>query len=148
MYKRILVPFDGSKLSNKALASAIKLAKLARASLLVLHVVPRLDPVLFADGYTPADGEWIDNYRKSARVEGKNRLRRAAATAKRARVRCTTKMVDSDQPYRAIISAARGHGCDLIMMASHGRRGLSALLLGSETAKVLTHCKRPVLVVR
>jgi nucleotide-binding universal stress UspA family protein len=148
MYNHILVPIDGSKLSYKALGSAIKLAKLAGAPLTVLHIVARVDPVLFAEGYPAAGSEWIDDYEQTARNEGKKHLSRAASTAKAAGVRCASKMVTSSQPHQAIISTARSRRCDLIVMASHGRRGLSALLLGSETTKVLTHCKRAVLVVR
>lgn len=148
MYKRILVPIDGSKLSEKALAAAIDLARLARAPLVVLHVVARMEPVLFADGYVPADVAWMARYEKNARRRGTRHLRKAAAAAKSAGVRCTTRMVRSAQPHQSIIAAARSGNCDLIVMASHGRRGLSALLLGSETTKVLTHCRRPVLVVR
>lgn len=148
MYKRILVPIDGSKLSDRALASAIDLAKLARAPLVVIHVVQRIEPVLFADGYVPAEAAWMAKYEKNAKRRGSRHLRKAAAAAKSAGVRCTTRMVKSSQPHQAIIATARSRNCDLIVMASHGRRGLSALLLGSETTKVLTHCRRPVLVVR
>jgi nucleotide-binding universal stress UspA family protein len=148
MYKRILVPIDGSKLSDKALASAIKIAKLTKAPLAVLHVVSHINPIVFTDGNFPADAEWMDKYEKSARKEGRQHLRKAADAAKSAGVRCTTRMLTSSQPHQAIIATARSRGCDLIVMASHGRRGLSAMLLGSETIKVLTHCKRPVLVVR
>ena len=148
MYKRILVAVDGSKLSEKALASAIPLAKLVRAPLVVVHVVERIEPVLFADGYTPAEAVWMAKYEKNARRRGSRHLRKAAAAAKSAGVRCTTRLVRSSQPHRAIIATARSRNCDVIVMASHGRRGLSALILGSETTKVLTHCKRPVLVVR
>jgi nucleotide-binding universal stress UspA family protein len=148
MYKRILVPIDGSKLSNKALASAIKMAKLAGAHLTVLHVVPSVNAVMFADAYVHAEAAWMENYEKSARKEGGKHLRKAAEAAKTAGVRCTTRMLTSSQPHQGIIATARSRGCDLVVMASHGRRGLSALLLGSETTKVLTHCRRPVLVVR
>jgi len=133
---------------KKALASAIDLAKLARASLVVIHVVERIEPILFADGYIPADAQWMANYDKNARRRGNRHLRKAAATAKSTGVRCTTRLVRLSQPHHAIVATARGRNCDVIVMASHGRRGVSALLLGSETTKVLTHCKRPVLVVR
>lgn len=148
MYKHILVPIDGSKLSDRALGSAIKMAKLSGAALDVLHVVSSVNPVLFVDGYAAADAAWIEKLAKSARRKARRYLRKAADMAKAARVRCTTRMVTSGQPHRAIIATARSRNCDLIVMASHGRRGLSALVLGSETVKVLTHCKRPVLVVR
>jgi nucleotide-binding universal stress UspA family protein len=148
MYKHILVPIDGSKLSARALTAAIGMAKLAAARLTVLHVVSRVNPIMFADGYVVAETAWMEKYEKTARKEGRKHLRNAALAAKTAGVRCTTRIVKSDQPHQAIIAAARGRDCDLIVMASHGRRGLSALVLGSETVKVLTHCKRPVLVVR
>ena len=148
MYQHILVPIDGSKLSDKALATAIRMAKLTRARLTVLHVVSRVDPVMFAAGDMVADPAWLEGYEKTARADGRKFLRKAADAAKAAKVRCTTKLVTSGQPHRTIIATARSGGCDLIVMASHGRRGWSALLLGSETTKVLTHCKRAVLVVR
>ena len=148
MYKHILVPIDGSKLSDKALASAILITKQNRASLTVLNVVPRISPAIFAEGFVPAQADWIEKFDRQARQKARQYLRKAAQAAKAGGVRCDTRIVKSGQPHHAIFATARSRNSDLIVMASHGRRGLSALLLGSETIKVLTHCRRPVLVVR
>lgn len=147
MYRHILVPIDGSRLSLKALHSAVNLARLARSRLTVLHVVTPFDPLLYTEGYVVGAG-LMQDYEAAARDKGKHYLERAAAAARKAGVRCATRLVASDLPYKAIIAEARRRNCDCIVMASHGRSGLSALVLGSETTKVLTHCRRPVLVVR
>jgi len=147
MFKHVLVPTDGSRLSHKALNAAFKLAKTAGARLTVLHVVARFNPILFADGYIP-DVDLLRRNEEADRKKGLAYLERAAAASKRLGIRCTTKLVKADAPHRAIIATARSNNCDVIVMASHGRGNLSALLMGSETTQVLTHCKRPVLVVR
>jgi len=147
MIKHILVPTDGSKLSSKALSAAVDIAKLARARLSVLHIVARLDPALYAADYV-LDPAVLEDSAKKARQEGRKYLQKAQETARRAGVRCAVQLVKSEQVYKGIIAAARQRDCDPIVMASHGRRGISALVLGSETTKVLTHCRRPVLVVR
>jgi nucleotide-binding universal stress UspA family protein len=147
VYKHILVPIDGSRLSLKALNSAVKLARLARARLTVLHVVAPFDPMIYAEGYV-VGAETMKDYEAAASEKGRQHLERAAGAARKAGVECAMRLVTSGLPYKAIIAEARRRDCDCIVMASHGRSGLSALVLGSETTKVLTHCKRPVLVVR
>jgi nucleotide-binding universal stress UspA family protein len=147
MYKHILIPIDGSRLSLKALNKAVKLAKLARARLTIMHVAAAFDPMLYAEGYV-AGADLLKECETAARTAGKEFLARAASAAQKAGVVCTTRLVTAREPHRAIIAEARNRNCDLIVMASHGRRGLSALVLGSETTKVLTHCRRQVLVVR
>ena len=147
MYKHLLVPIDGSRLSLKALNSAVKLARLARARLTVMHVVAPFDPLIYAEGYV-VGAETLKDYEAAAREKGEQHLQRAAGAARKAEVECATRLVTSNFPYKAIIAEARHRKCDVIVMASHGRRGITSLLLGSETTKVLTHCRRPVLVVR
>ena len=149
MYTHILVPTDGSALSDKAVEAAIKLAKLAGARITAFHTmepyplqgayaaeasgVPELQPEIFA--------ERSEEYAK--RVP-----QAVASAAAAANVECTTDYATSHSPYQAIVDKARTQGCDLIVMASHGRRGLEGFLLGSETQKVLTHTSIPVLVYR
>lgn len=147
MFKHILVPTDGSRLSHKAMSTAMKLAKLADSRLTVLHVVARINPLLFAEGYV-IEPDLLKDYEAAEREKGEKYLIKAEAAAKRLGVRCATRLVSSDTPHKAIISTARSRDCDVIVMASHGRGNLSALLMGSETTQVLAHCKRPVLVVR
>lgn len=147
MFKHILVPTDGSRLSHKAMNAAMKLAKLADSRLTVLHVVARINPLLFAEGYV-IEPDLLKDYEAAELEKGEKYLKKAAAAAARMGVHCTTRLVTSDTPHKAIISTARSRDCDVIVMASHGRNNLSALLMGSETTQVLTHCKRPVLIVR
>lgn len=147
MYKHIMVPIDGSRLSLKALNSAVKLARLAGSRLTVLHVVAPFDPLIYAEGYV-VGAEALKDYEEAAREKGEQHLKRAAGAARRAGVECATRLVTSSFPHKAIIAEARRRNCDVIVMASHGRRGIRAILLGSETTKVLTHCRVPVLVVR
>ncbi len=147
MFKKILVPTDGSKLSRQAVKAAVELARDTGASLVVVNVQPPFQPPVVAEVpvayvYTPKE------YEESAGKSARKILDDAAKLATAAGVQAQTAFVFDPSPYEAIIAAARKHKCDLIMMASHGRRGLSGLLLGSETQKVLTHCKIPVLVHR
>jgi nucleotide-binding universal stress UspA family protein len=147
MFKHILLPTDGSPLSNKAVARGIEFARKIKARVTALHVVPEFK--LIGDEsfalLTPALKKRLDD---EARVRTKKMLDAIARQARTRGVRCATLSVASDLPYQQIIATARKKKCDLIIMASHGRRGLSSLLLGSETAKVLLHSKIPVLVVR
>ena len=148
MYKHILVPTDGSALSAKALKTASELARGMQAKVTALHVIPSYMPPLAEEAavaytlYTPQE------YRKATEGHAKKMLEKAKAALAQKKVSCDTAFVTDDQPWHAIIKAARTKKCDLIVMASHGRRGLSGLLLGSETHKVLTHSKTPVLVCR
>lgn len=147
MYKHLLVPTDGSKLSNDALDRAIQFAKETGARLTALHVMPEYIPPAFAE--FPAAGQAsFAEFMKATEETAKTILDAAAQGAKAGGVQCETVSVRHTQPYRAIIDVAREKGCDLIFMSSHGRRGLSALVLGSETNKVLTHSSIPVLVFR
>jgi len=147
MFKHILLPTDGSRLSDRAVAAGIRFAGKIKARVTALHVVPEFRP--FADeGFAPMSPILKKRLDDEARARAAKMLDAIARAARSKRVRCATLTVASDLPYQEIIATARRKKCDLIMMASHGRRGLSSLLLGSETAKVLLHSKVPVLVVR
>ena len=147
MYKNLLVATDGSKLSDKAVAHAIGLAQAVRASLTVFYAAPDYPMPAYADGvvYEPVSRK---EYAAQCRKEADKILGVVAEKAKTARVPFTGTSAISSSPWEAILAAARKEKCDAIVMASHGRSGVAALVLGSETQKVLTHSKLPVLVVR
>jgi len=150
MFKHILLPSDGSELSGKAADMAIRLAKELGASLTAVHVVERYHPPFLKGDYKlpeiPALLKQRYEEETAARVERiLDTIKKAAAANG---VKCRAVAVRSDSPYEAIIKRAQKSACDVIVMASHGRRGLEGLLLGSETQKVLTHSAIPVLVCR
>lgn len=147
MFKHILLPTDGSELSNKAVKRGIEFAKKIKARVTAIHVVPEFK-VIADESLVPLSPTLKRRFEAEALTRAQRMLSTIARQAKARGVRCATMSVASDLPYQQIIAIARKKKCDLIMMASHGRRGLSSLLLGSETAKVLTHSKVPVLVVR
>jgi nucleotide-binding universal stress UspA family protein len=145
MYKHILIPTDGSELSRKAIEHGVALAKSVNAKVTALTVtapfhVFAIQPSMVT--YTP------EQYKKHAAEVAAKDLDVAKEAAKTAGISCDTICVEHEDPYRTIIDAAAQNACDLIVMASHGRRGISAVVLGSETVKVLTHSAVPVLVVR
>lgn len=149
MFKTILLPTDGSPLSAKAVDAAIRLARLAGARIVAFHVV---EPYPLQGAYA-AEGSGIaalqpENFAERGREYAKCVLDGVAAAAAAAKVPCSTSYAISHSAAEAIVAQARQEGCDLIVMASHGRRGLKGLLLGSETQKVLTHSAIPVLVYR
>lgn len=147
MYQRILVATDGSKLSKKAVNAAIGLAAACGATLVALKVSPRYPQNYFEGGtVVPVadvdriEGQWaqdaqktVDDVKKTAAAKG---------------VSAKAVVVKGDVVSDAVLSAANKHKCDLIVMASHGRRGIKRLLLGSETQHVLTHSAIPVLVLK
>jgi nucleotide-binding universal stress UspA family protein len=143
MYRRILVPTDGTELCSVALTAALDLALLGGGSIVGLHAGPpaRLDALAEED---PVRAAWLVERERN----GADALAWIARRAAEAGVACETKLVHHESPAAAIVEGARDHGCDLIVMASHGHGGLRARLLGSETWKVLSHCAIPVLVVR
>ena len=147
MFKHILLPTDGSKLSNRAVKRGIDFARKLKARLTALHVVPEFK-LMVDEGITPLHPVLKKRLEDEGRARAQRMLDAIARQARARGVRCATLSVASDLPYQQIIATARRNRCDLILMASHGRRGLSSLLLGSETAKVLLHSKIPVLVVR
>ena len=144
MFKKILLPTDGSELSLKAIQGGIEFAKALMASVVGVTVV---EPYSYSSlsEYRP---ESLDAYEQRMMKVAAERLGKVTEAAARGSVQVETVTTQSFSPYEAIIDAARDKGCDVIFMASHGRRGLSAVLLGSETQKVLTHSKIPVMVYR
>ena len=144
MYTNILIPTDGSELAGKAVQHGIALAKQISAKVTALTVLPPFhtfttDAQMIED--TP------DQYKVRMQKHAEKTLG-AVASGQAAGVACETVQVEHEHPYQAILDTAESKGCDLIVMASHGRHGISAIVLGSETVKVLTHCKIPVLVHR
>ncbi|KFI09103.1 universal stress protein [Massilia sp. BSC265] len=145
MYKRILLPTDGSNASQRAILSGIDFAKSIGAEVVAMTGTPEFHTFT-------ADSEMLEQtpeqYADASRVRGQRLLGEVLAVARDAGVPCTGVQVVSDEAYESIIRSAREHMCDLIVMASHGRKGVKALLLGSETQKVLVHSAIPVLVLR
>jgi nucleotide-binding universal stress UspA family protein len=148
MYKHILLPTDGSKLADKAVKQGIALAKSLGARVTVVNVTPEFRMVMDEGFVLPNSALLKKRFDDETSRRSKAVLEAHKATAVSSTVACETVMVTSGRPYDAIIKQAKKGKCDLIMMASHGRSGLSSILLGSETAKVLTHSTIPVLVVR
>ena len=148
MFKHILVCTDGSKLSDKAVDAAIGLARDHGAKLTGFHAtadypIASFPEYAFVAG-SLAPATWEADQEKHAR----RMLEKVEAKAKKAGVACDTRFSSALRPYEAILQAAKRARCDLIVMASHGRRGIQGIVLGSETNKVLTHSKLPVLVYR
>ena len=149
MYKHILVPTDGSELSDKAVEAAIKLAKLADARITAFHAV---EPYPLQGAYA-AEASGVAELQPEIFAErseeyAKRVLDAVGRAAAAANVQCSTEYATARSPSQAIVEKAAKDNCDLIVMASHGRRGLEGFLLGSETQKVLTHSTIPVLVYR
>ena len=147
MFKHILIPTDGSELSDKAIDAGVEFAREMHARVTGFTAVPEYQ--------VPSELELRSHQAKSMaqhEAQGKRQaetaLQKIAERARAAGVDYDEDYVQSDYPYEAIISAANAHGCDLIFMASHGRRGISALIHGSQTQDVLTHSKIPTLVYR
>lgn len=147
MYQRILVATDGSTLSKKAVSSAIGLAATCGAELIALKVVPRY-PQAYFEGSIPLSTEEISRVEKQWSESAQTQLDAVAKSAKAKGVSAKAITVKSDVVSDAIIAAAKKQKADLIVMASHGRKGIKRLLLGSETQQVLTHSHIPVLVLR
>jgi nucleotide-binding universal stress UspA family protein len=140
MYRHILIPTDGSELAEHGLAHGLALAKSLGAQVSIIFVVEPFPEM------TGRSLETLGRYIELRKEQAMSVLDRAAKTAKEAGVSCETVQVENAQPHQGIIAAAEDKGCDLIVMSSHGRSGLSMLLIGSVTNKVLTHAKTPVLV--
>ena len=147
MYSNILVPTDGSKLSQKAVQQAIRLAKLTGAKVLALHVYPAFTGSPYGT-FGPSEDVIAEAHTRQHRAEADTLFAAIKKMAAAVDVKVDTIAMESNDVYREIIAVAKKKKCDLICMASHGRKGVSALVLGSETTKVLTHSKIPVLVVR
>jgi nucleotide-binding universal stress UspA family protein len=146
MYRKILIPTDGSDLCRTAAMKGIGFAREVGAEIVAFHAIPATSYMLYTES-GPSD-LMVEQFEKEARVRGERLTQEIAEMATLEGVACDTLCLTNDHPWEGIIEAATTRSCDLIFMASHGRRGLSALLLGSETMKVLTHTKVPVLVWR
>ena len=147
MYQHLLIPTDGSELAERAVTHGLSLAKFVGAKVTVIVVVEQ-----FGAWVPPFAGraaaEELVRHTEQFKKHAATVLDHVANAAKQAGVPCDTVQVEDMQPYEAIIATATDRGCDLIVMGSHGRSGLSAIVLGSVTNKVLTYTKVPVLVVQ
>lgn len=145
MYKHILLPTDGSSASEAAVQACFQLARQLGAKVTGLHVLPEFHVFTYKT-------EMLEDTRaqfvKDSEEHARKILSPVERVAQETGVICSTMHVVSDDPYEAIIQVAQDSQCDLIVMASHGRKGVKGLLLGSETQKVLTHSRIPVLVYR
>jgi nucleotide-binding universal stress UspA family protein len=144
MFKRILVPTDGSDITAKSIATAVTLARSLSAQLFTISVKEPFPYSAISEMQPTPPQEFFDAQERIAN----QRVQTVIELAKAGGVACQGHTVEALHPWEAIIDHATTLECDLLVMASHGRRGVSALLLGSETQKVLTHSKLPVLVVR
>ncbi|MBC7994931.1 MAG: universal stress protein [Rhizobacter sp.] len=144
MFQRILVPTDGSDITKKAVDTAVNLAKSVNAKLYTLSVKEPFPYSAISEMQPTPPQEFFDAQERIAAA----RVKEVRESAERSGLQCEGHTVEALHPWEAVIEHARRHECDLIVMASHGRRGVTAMLLGSETQKVLTHTKVPVLVVR
>lgn len=147
MFKHILVPTDGSPASTKAARAAVRLAAEVGARVTAYHAIDTSQPYLFGDGYA-ADARTFVDFARLARENGERQVDAVGKLAKAARVPFTPLVAKARTPYEGIVSAARKNKCDLIFIASHGRRGLSKLMMGSVTQKVLARATVPVMVYR
>jgi nucleotide-binding universal stress UspA family protein len=147
MYQKILLPTDGSALSKKAVASAIALAKLCDAELVAVNVVPRY-PVSYFEGAVPLAPAEIRKIEASWAEQAQSVVDAVKKSATTKGVVTKAVVVRGDVVSDAVLAAAKKHKCDVIVMASHGRKGIKRLLLGSETQHILTHSSIPVLVLR
>jgi nucleotide-binding universal stress UspA family protein len=148
MFRNILMPVDGSELCNEVVRKACSFAKEAGARLTFYYAKTISFPPT-ADGEAPFyDPATVETMRAASERNAEAVLQAAAEAASEAGIAVDTESDESGSPYKGIIAAAERLGCDLIIMASHGRSSASILFLGSETQKVLAHCKIPVLVYR
>ena len=147
MYQKILIATDGSVLSKKAVASGLELAALTGASIVALKVVPRY-PVSYFEGGLAMSMDHIASVEKQWADAAMAVVKKVQDAAVDEGIKAKAVTVSSDFTAEAIVNAAKKHKCDLIVMASHGRRGMKRLLMGSETLHVLTHSHIPVLVLR
>lgn len=148
MYKHILLPTDGSKPAAKAARHGVALAKSLKAKVTVLNVTPEFQ-MMIDEGFVLADAGAIQKrFDEQTARQAQKVVDGVAAEARAAGIQCETLVDRNARPYEAILQHAKKVKCDLIIMGSHGRTALAGLLLGSETSKVLTHSKIPVLVVR
>ena len=147
MFKHILIPTDGSKLSTEAAEAGVKLAKALGARVTALFAAPPATPIVYK-AMIPVGYATPDQHRKMTAKAAASYLGAIEKAARAARVPCETLTLTSDFPAEAILATAKKRRCDLVFMASHARKGLRGVLLGSETQKVLANGKLPVLVYR
>lgn len=145
MYQHLLIAFDGSELSDRALRQGLQLAKAIGAKATVLYVTMPWSNIAVGEIAVMFPPE---EYETNAAAAAKQQLSRAGDIAKEMGVACEQVHGSDAQPYKAIVDTAAARGCDLIVMGSHGRRGMAGLLLGSVASKTLTHAHVPVLVYR
>jgi nucleotide-binding universal stress UspA family protein len=146
MYRKILLPTDGSALCDSAAQKGIEFARFAGASVVAFHAVPATSYLIYTEA-GPSD-ILAEQFERDATSRGERLVESLEEMARSANVACEKLLLSNDHPWEGIIEAADTKNCDLIFMASHGRRGLTAMLLGSETTRVLTHTKIPVMVYR
>lgn len=145
MFKSILLPIDGSQLSERAAETAIEFAKIHGARITAVSVVQPLPYVPLADAAVLPDAGLFDQEMRRSLQAG---LDKVLAAARAAGVECDAVLGEANSPYEVIVKTAEERRCDIILMASHGRKGLNKLFLGSETQKVLAHTHLPALVLR
>jgi nucleotide-binding universal stress UspA family protein len=146
MYRHILIPTDGSELAGRAVHHGLALAKTVGAKVTAVTVEASFDVYTVPASKVHEMSEAFAEHAERVKAHAQKILDRVAEQARAAGVPCDTAQIEEDHPYEAIIEAAEQRGCDLIIMASHGRSGIAAIVLGSVTTKVLTHTKIPVLV--
>lgn len=145
MFKHFLMPTDGSALSQTAIERGVQLAKSLQAKVTGISVMPQFHMLAYqTEMVVDTEAQFVVD----CKAHAEKNLAAVGRAARSAGVACTTVLATSDHPFELIIRTAQEQGCDLIVMASHGRRGVRGLLLGSETHKVLTHSTIPVLVFR
>jgi len=143
MFQRILIPTDGSDASRRAISAGVALARTMHAEIVALNVTPVFHVLSVAPGQM---AQTASEFESDNRTHATHLLHEVSRAARDAGIPCTCEHVISDHPFEAIVATARSRQCDLINMASHGRKGLKGLLLGSQTQKVLVHSDIPVLV--
>jgi nucleotide-binding universal stress UspA family protein len=148
MYKHILVATDGSKLAAKAVKAGVKLAKSVGARVTGVYVIPPYVPPMYGEAAIYVPEVTPKRYKELAEKEAKKALSLVEIEAQTARVACAVVHPTADQAWQGVIRTAQAKKCDLIVMASHGRRGLARLLIGSQANKVVTLSPVPVLVCR
>ena len=148
MYKHLLISTDGSKLSGKAIRTAVRLAGALGARVTGVYVNAPYFPAVYGEGMVYAPQLSPRRYKEITEREARKALAAIEIEARTAGAEYGGAMVTANNPWEGIIRTAKAKKCDLIVMASHGRRGLAGMVLGSETTKVLTHSKIPVLVCR
>ena len=148
MYKTILIPIDGSPLSLKAARAGIELAGVTGAKVTALHVMAPYAPAYAGEGLFYSNAFTKEQYVSTTRANADKMLEKVEALASKAQVKCAKEAIFSDKPWEGIIKSAGKLKCDTIVMASHGRSGIAGIVIGSQTNRVLTHSKIPVLVCR